>query len=126
LVTHIDQEHCRLPVAVAEFVSIASQQIVKSEIGNRKLAMATTASITERKTASERLEDLLSLLTVLLAAFASEKCASWDTSTGALLPTWRSRAPIARSVELINYLNSLVIRAHGRIYRAEAHGVAHS
>jgi hypothetical protein len=28
-----------------------------------------------------------------------------------------------RDVKLINYLNSLVIRAHGKIYRAESQGV---
>ncbi|MBK8149755.1 MAG: hypothetical protein IPK58_16505 [Acidobacteria bacterium] len=40
--------------------------------------------------------------------------------------SWRSPAARLAIRKLINYLNSLVIRAHGKIYRAETQGLGSS
>jgi uncharacterized membrane protein SpoIIM required for sporulation len=80
--------------------------------------------IEERKSNWERLEDLLSIL----------DAASWRGLSkmevrefGELYRRAAADLAIARAEtrdpQLINYLNSLVIRAHGKIYRAESQGV---
>ena len=85
--------------------------------------MAHDRFITERKTAWERLEDLLSLLDrSSLRRLHREEV----RELGHIYRRTASDLAIARAESrdprLVNYLNSLVIRAHGRIYRAEAHG----
>src|SRR3982751_5486204 len=79
--------------------------------------------ITERKGAWQRLEDLLSLLdSSSLRRLHREEV----RELGRIYRRTASDLAIARAESrdprLINYLNSLVIRAHGRIYRADAQG----
>ena len=79
--------------------------------------------IRERKTAWQRLEDLLRRVDK-----ASLKRLSREEvrELGRIYRRTASDLAIARAESrdprLVNYLNSLVIRAHGRIYRAEAQG----
>lgn len=77
--------------------------------------------ITERKSAWQRLEDLLTLLdSSSLRRLHREEV----RELGRIYRRTASDLAIARAESrdprLINYLNSLVIRAHGRIYRADA------
>ncbi|MGI8467992.1 MAG: hypothetical protein ACR2N3_06020 [Pyrinomonadaceae bacterium] len=70
-----------------------------------------------------RLEDLLSMLD----AFALQKLSKAEVREfGELYHRAASDLAIARSESrdprLVNYLNNLVIRAHGKIYRAKAQG----
>ncbi|HEX6719015.1 MAG TPA: stage II sporulation protein M [Pyrinomonadaceae bacterium] len=79
--------------------------------------------ITQRKSAWERLEDLLKLLdTATLRRLRREEV----RELGRIYRRTASDLAIARAESrdprLVNYLNSLVIRAHGRIYRADAQG----
>jgi uncharacterized membrane protein SpoIIM required for sporulation len=79
--------------------------------------------ITQRKTAWQRLEDLLKLLdTASLRRLPREDV----RELGRIYRRTASDLAIARAESrdprLVNYLNSLVIRAHGRIYRADAQG----
>jgi len=79
--------------------------------------------ITQRKNAWQRLEDLLKLLdTATLKRLRREEV----RELGRIYRRTASDLAIARAESrdprLVNYLNSLVIRAHGRIYRAESHG----
>src|SRR5216110_950118 len=79
--------------------------------------------INERKSAWQRLEDLLKLLdTASLRRLRREEV----RELGRIYRRTASDLAIARAESrdprLINYLNSLVIRAHGRIYRADAQG----
>jgi len=79
--------------------------------------------ITQRKTAWQRLEDLLKLLdTASLRRLRREEV----RELGRIYRRTASDLAIARAESrdprLVNYLNSLVIRAHGRIYRADAQG----
>ncbi|HKN82915.1 MAG TPA: stage II sporulation protein M [Pyrinomonadaceae bacterium] len=79
--------------------------------------------ITDRKQAWQRLEDLLKLLdTASLRRLRREEV----RELGRIYRRTASDLAIARAESrdprLINYLNSLVIRAHGRIYRADAQG----
>ena len=79
--------------------------------------------IEQHKTAWERLEDLLKLLDgSSLRRLHREEVRELGriyrrTSSDLAIARAESRDP-----RLINYLNSLVIRAHGRIYQADAHG----
>src|SRR2546428_5086965 len=79
--------------------------------------------IDQHKTAWQRLEDLLKLLdgTSLRRLHREEV-----RELGRIYRRTASDLAIARAESrdprLINYLNSLVIRAHGRIYRANAQG----
>jgi len=80
--------------------------------------------INERKNNWERLEDLLSILeTSSFRGLSRIQVREF----GELYRRAASDLAIARAESrdprLINYLNSLVIRAHGRIYRAEGQGV---
>jgi uncharacterized membrane protein SpoIIM required for sporulation len=79
--------------------------------------------ITQRKNAWQRLEELLNLLDhSSLRRLRREEV----RELGRIYRRTASDLAIARAESrdprLVNYLNSLVIRAHGRIYRAEAHG----
>jgi uncharacterized membrane protein SpoIIM required for sporulation len=77
----------------------------------------------DRKSNWERLEDLLSLIegTSLKALSRSEVREFGEMYRRAATDLAIARTE-TRDAKLINYLNSLVIRAHGKIYRAEAQG----
>lgn len=85
--------------------------------------MPSDRFITLRKNAWQRLEELLTLLD-----HASLKRLQRDEvrELGRIYRRTASDLAIARAESrdprLVNYLNSLVIRAHGRIYRADAQG----
>src|SRR5437870_6789996 len=79
--------------------------------------------INERKTAWQRLEELLQLVDRMsLRKLHREEV----RELGRIYRRTASDLAIARAESrdprLVNYLNSLVIRAHGRIYRADAQG----
>src|SRR5881396_3208173 len=85
--------------------------------------MANDRFIDERKSAWQRLEDLLSIVDrTALKKLQREEV----RELGRIYRRTASDLAIARAESrdprLINYLNSLVIRAHGRIYRADAQG----
>jgi uncharacterized membrane protein SpoIIM required for sporulation len=85
--------------------------------------MMTDRFIDQRKTAWQRLEDLLKLLDgSSLRRLHREEV----RELGRIYRRTASDLAIARAESrdprLINYLNSLVIRAHGRIYQADAQG----
>src|SRR5688572_25187361 len=79
--------------------------------------------LTERKDNWQRLEDLLTMLrgTGLRGLSRMEVCEFGELYRRAASDLAIARAE-TRDPKLINYLNSLVIRAHGRIYRAESEG----
>ena len=85
--------------------------------------MSQGGFIETHKTAWQRLEDLLKLLdTSSLRKLSREEVRELGriyrrTSSDLAIARAESRDP-----RLINYLNSLVIRAHGRIYQADPHG----
>src|SRR5467141_2473098 len=79
--------------------------------------------INQRKNAWQRLEELLDLLDrMTLRRLHREEV----RELGRIYRRTASDLAIARAESrdprLVNYLNSLVIRAHGRIYRADAQG----
>lgn len=85
--------------------------------------MSSNRFIRERKSAWQRLEDLLTLLDrSTLRRLHREEV----RELGRIYRRTASDLAIARAESrdprLVNYLNSLVIRAHGRIYRADAQG----
>src|SRR5881227_4012152 len=85
--------------------------------------MSTDRFINERKRAWQQLEDLLTLLDRMsLRRLQREEV----RELGRIYRRTASDLAIARAESrdprLVNYLNSLVIRAHGRIYRADAEG----
>lgn len=85
--------------------------------------MPTDRFITQRKNAWQRLEELLALLDhASLRRLGREEV----RELGRIYRRTASDLAIARAESrdprLVNYLNSLVIRAHGRIYRADAQG----
>ena len=85
--------------------------------------MPSDRFISQRKNAWQRLEDLLKLLDhASLRRLGREEV----RELGRIYRRTASDLAIARAESrdprLINYLNSLVIRAHGRIYRADAQG----
>src|SRR3954470_12926441 len=85
--------------------------------------MSSERFIRERKTAWQRLEILLRMLdTSSLRRLQREEV----RELGRIYRRTASDLAIARAESrdprLVNYLNSLVIRAHGRIYRADAQG----
>src|SRR5712691_9331231 len=85
--------------------------------------MPSDRFINERKSAWQRLEGLLSLLDrASLRRLHREEV----RELGRIYRRTASDLAIAgaesRDPRLVNYLNSLVIRAHGRIYRADAQG----
>lgn len=79
--------------------------------------------ITERKDNWQRLEDLLSILefSSLRGLSRAEVREFGELYRRAATDLAIARAE-TRDPKLINYLNSLVIRAHGKIYRAESSG----
>src|SRR5215813_11511617 len=85
--------------------------------------MPTDRFINERKNNWQRLEDLLGLLD---RASIRKLHREEVRELGRIYRRTASDLAIARAESrdprLINYLNSLVIRAHGRIYRADAQG----
>ena len=85
--------------------------------------MPTDKFINQRKNAWQRLEDLLGMLDhASLRRLRREEV----RELGRIYRRTASDLAIARAESrdprLVNYLNSLVIRAHGRIYRADAQG----
>ena len=85
--------------------------------------MPSDRFISQRKNAWQRLEDLLKLLDhTSLRRLGREEV----RELGRIYRRTASDLAIARAESrdprLVNYLNSLVIRAHGRIYRADAQG----
>src|SRR5437773_11181036 len=85
--------------------------------------MPSDRFIDTRKNAWQRLEDLLALLdSTSLRRLHREEV----RELGRIYRRSASDLAIARAESrdprLINYLNSLVLRAHGRIYRADAEG----
>src|SRR5258707_11211848 len=93
----------------------------QSAIGNQK--MPIDRFINERKTVWQRLEELLARLDQMtLRRLHREEV----RELGRIYRRTASDLAIARAESrdprLVNYLNSLVIRAHGRIYRADAQG----
>ncbi|HZE67945.1 MAG TPA: stage II sporulation protein M [Pyrinomonadaceae bacterium] len=85
--------------------------------------MASDRFINERKNSWQRLEDLLKLLDrATFRRLHREEV----RELGRIYRRTASDLAIARAESrdprLINYLNNLVIRAHGRIYRADAQG----
>jgi len=80
--------------------------------------------INERKNNWERLEDLLSMVerSPLRGLSKAEVREFGELYRRAASDLAIARAE-TRDPRLVNYLNSLVIRAHGRIYRAESQGV---
>lgn len=85
--------------------------------------MSANRFIDDRKNTWQRLEDLLTLLdTTRLSRLNREEV----RELGKIYRRTASDLAIARAEardpRLVNYLNSLVIRAHGRIYRADPHG----
>src|ERR687898_742853 len=83
----------------------------------------TDRFISTRKNAWQRLEDLLKLLDgASLGRLRKDEV----RELGRIYRRTASDLAIARAESrdprLINYLNSLVIRAHGRIYQADAQG----
>src|ERR687885_1315598 len=87
--------------------------------------MPSDRFIAERKGAWQRLEDLLGMLDrSSLRRLHREEV----RELGRIYRRTASDLAIARAESrdprLVNYLNSLVIRAHGRIYRADAQGGA--
>src|SRR6267142_7102292 len=79
--------------------------------------------IKDRKTVWQRLEELLELLDhMTLRRLHREEV----RELGRIYRRTASDLAIARAESrdprLVNYLNSLVIRAHGRIYRADSRG----
>src|ERR1043166_8637351 len=85
--------------------------------------MPSDRFISQRKNAWQRLEDLLKMLDH--ASLRRLKRAE-VRELGHIYRRTASDLALARAESrdprLINYLNSLVIRAHGRIYRADAQG----
>jgi len=85
--------------------------------------MALDRFITERKTAWERLEELLTRLDKSsLRRLHREEVRELGRSYRRTASDLAIALAESRDPRLISYLNSLVIRAHGRIYRAEAQG----
>ncbi len=80
--------------------------------------------INERKNNWERLEDLLKILETSplrgLSKMEVRELGELYRRTATDLAIARAET---RDPQLINYLNSLVIRAHGKIYRAESQGI---
>lgn len=77
--------------------------------------------ITQRKNAWQQLEDLLRLLdTTSLRKLNREEVRDLGRSYRRAAADLAIARAEARDPRLVNYLNSLVIRAHGRIYRAAA------
>jgi uncharacterized membrane protein SpoIIM required for sporulation len=97
--------------------------LLPKAIENLKLRNPMNRFIDERKDNWQRLEDLLGLLqgTSLRGLSKLEVREFGELYRRAATDLAIARAE-TRDPKLINYLNSLVIRAHGKIYRAEGEG----
>ena len=108
------------------FLTIPAKADLRSSCQSRCYnfpAVPTDKFISQRKNAWQRLEDLLILLDHgSLRRLRREEV----RELGRIYRRTASDLAIARAESrdprLVNYLNSLVIRAHGRIYRADAQG----
>src|SRR5213079_2951169 len=112
-----------LSVIVPSIDKVAGYLNVEPEIRNPQSEMPLDRFIKERKNAWQRLEELLQLLDrMTLRRLHREEV----RELGRIYRRTASDLAIARAESrdprLVNYLNSLVIRAHGRIYRADAQG----
>src|SRR5437773_10027700 len=112
-----------LSVIVPSIDKVAGYLNVEPEIRNPQSAMTIDRFIKERKNAWQRIEELLQLLDrMTLRRLHREEV----RELGRIYRRTASDLAIARAESrdprLVNYLNSLVIRAHGRIYRADAQG----
>lgn len=91
----------------------------------RRINAVVSRFINERKNNWERLEDLLGLLD---AASLRRLSRAEVREFGELYRRAATDLAVARAEtrdpKLINYLNSLVIRAHGKIYRSDASGAS--
>jgi len=97
----------------------------QSKIQNLKSKIVMSRFVNEHKNNWQRLEDLLSILdTSSLRGLSRAEVREF----GELYRRAATDLAIARAEtrdpKLINYLNSLVIRAHGKIYRADTNGAA--
>jgi uncharacterized membrane protein SpoIIM required for sporulation len=87
--------------------------------------MSNDRFIDQRKSAWERLEDLLKLLdSTSLRRLHREEVRELGRNYRRTASDLAIARAESRDPRLINYLNSLVIRAHGRIYQADAQGSA--
>jgi uncharacterized membrane protein SpoIIM required for sporulation len=85
--------------------------------------MPSDRFINERKSGWERLEELLALLDhASLGRLHREEVRELGRSYRRTASDLAIARAESRDPRLINYLNNLVIRAHGRIYRAKAKG----
>ena len=85
----------------------------------------TDRFINQRKSAWQRLEDLLKLLdSTSLRRLHREEVRELGRNYRRTASDLAIARAESRDPRLINYLNSLVIRAHGRIYQADAQGSA--
>ncbi len=85
--------------------------------------MPTDRFINERKSHWQRLEELLALLDrSSLRSLHREQVRELGRSYRRAASDLAIARAESRDPRLVNYLNSLVIRAHGRIYRADAQG----
>src|SRR5262245_60403284 len=100
-----------------------NSQPCQSKIQNLKSTIRMNRFIDERKDNWQRLEDLLGMLqgTRLSGLTKMEIREFGELYRRAAADLAIARAE-SRDPKLINYLNSLVIRAHGKIYRAESEG----
>ena len=97
----------------------------QSKIRNLKSKIDMSRFINERKNNWQRLEDLLSIVesSPLRGLSRAEVREFGELYRRAATDLAIARAE-TRDPKLINYLNSLVIRAHGKIYRADTRGAA--
>src|SRR5882762_6033798 len=107
------------------FTGTTHTNMVRRPAVQNRNHMPVDRFITERKNNWQRLEDLLALLRhASLRRLRREEVRELGriyrrTSSDLAIARAESRDP-----RLINYLNNLVIRAHGRIYQADAQGGA--
>jgi len=97
----------------------------KNAIRNLEFEIVMSRFVNERKNNWQRLEDLLSILesSSLRGLSRTEVREFGELYRRAATDLAIARAE-TRDPKLINYLNSLVIRAHGKIYRADTNGAS--
>jgi uncharacterized membrane protein SpoIIM required for sporulation len=97
----------------------------KSKFQNLKSKILMSRFVNERKNNWQRLEDLLSIVesSPLRGLSKAEVREFGELYRRAAADLAIARAE-TRDPRLVNYLNSLVIRAHGKIYRAEGKGAS--
>src|SRR6266481_6212995 len=117
---HQDPKHSGIILSATHTNIVRDQFPIHQEWAKR---MPLDRFINERKSNWERLEDLMRMLDhASLRRLHREEV----RELGRIYRRTASDLAIARAESrdprLVNYLNSLVIRAHGRIYRADAQG----